>query len=113
MKKLSILTLIILVLGIAGNLLATSPMPEEVMPGPTADTCAVRVIYSQDRETGMLGEEMASTLTFAASMSKKDVSEKIKAYIDKKLKDGRYQSLQSNANSLNINLFEEVRYAEC
>jgi hypothetical protein len=89
MKRLSVFLLIFMLLGLASSSRATSPMPEEVMPGPTADTCTVRVTYSQDRETGMLGEEMSSTLTFAASISKKDVLEKIMAYVDKKLKEGR------------------------
>jgi hypothetical protein len=89
MKGISILVLMVILLGFAGNSFATSPMPEEVMPGPTADTCMVRVTYSLDRETGMLGEEMSSTLTFATSMPKKDVLEKITAYVDKKLKEGK------------------------
>jgi hypothetical protein len=89
MKKVSIFVLIFILLGLTGNSLATAPMPEEVMPGPTADTCTVRVAYSSDRETGMLGEEVSSTLTFAASVPKKDVLEEIMAYIDKKLKEGK------------------------
>jgi hypothetical protein len=89
MKIVSIFVLVFISLCIAGNALATSAMPEEVMPGPTADTCTVRVTYSQNREAGTLGEEISSTLTFAASMSKKDVLEKIVAYIDGKLKEGR------------------------
>jgi hypothetical protein len=89
MKKVSIFVLISIVFGLAIDLFATAPMPEEVMPGPTADTCIVRVTYSPDRETGMLGEEVSSTLTFAASVPKKDVLEKIMAHIDKKLKEGK------------------------
>jgi hypothetical protein len=89
MKKVSIFVFIFILLGFAGYLFATSPMPEEVMPGSTAYTCTVRVTYSLDRETGVLGEEVSSTLTFAASVPKKDVLEKITAYVDKKLKDGK------------------------
>ena len=89
MKKVSISVLISILLGLACDSLATSPMPEELMPVPTADTCTVRVAYSPDRETEMLGEEMSSTLTFAASVPKKDVLEKIMAYVDKKLKEGK------------------------
>ena len=79
----------IILFGLAGDSFATSAMPEEVMPGPTADTCTVRVTYSLNRETGMLGEEMSSTLTFAASMPKKGVLEKIMTYVDDKLREGK------------------------
>jgi hypothetical protein len=89
MKRVSIFMLMVILLGLAVDSLATSPMPEEVMPGPTADTCAIRVTYSMDRETGVLGEEVSSTLTFAASMPKKDVLEKIMTYVDNKLREGK------------------------
>jgi len=81
--------LMFILLGPACDSFATSPMPEEVMPGATEDICTVSVTYSLERETGVLGEEMSSTLTFAASVSKKDVLEKIMSYVDKKLKEGK------------------------
>ena len=79
----------IVLLGLAANSSATSPMPEEVKPSPAADSCTVRVTYSLDRETGVLGEELSSTLTFEATMSKKDVLEKIMTYVDNKLREGK------------------------
>jgi hypothetical protein len=89
MKKVLFFLLTVILLGLAADSFATAPMPEEVMPGLTADTCSVVVTYSVDRETGVLGEEMSSTLTFATSMSKKNVLERIMNYVDKKLREGR------------------------
>ena len=89
MKKVSIFIFLALLLGLAGYSSATSPVPEEVMPGLTADVCSVHVTYTLNRETGVLGEEISSNLTFAASVPKKEVLEKIMAYVDKKLREGR------------------------
>jgi hypothetical protein len=89
MKRVSIFVVVVVLLGFAAESFATAPMPEEVMPGLTTDTCSVSVTYSLNRETGVLGEEVSSNLTFAASISKKDVLEKIMTYVDKKLREGR------------------------
>jgi len=73
--------------GLAADSSATSPMPEEMKPGQTENVCTVRIAYSLDREKGILLEETSSTLTFEASMSKKDVLDKITKHLSNRLND--------------------------
>jgi len=87
MKKASMFILIIFLFGLVGNSSATSPMPEELKPGQTENVCTIYVVYSLDGEQGILREETSSTLTFDASMSKKDVLEKITKHLSNKLND--------------------------
>ncbi len=88
MKKISIFILLIVLLGFVGNSSATSPMPEELMPRQTENFCTIHVTYILDGGQGILTEEASSTLTFEASMSKKDVLEKITKYMNNKLNEG-------------------------
>ena len=50
---------------------ATSPMPgEETLGLQTANVCTIRIVYSPGKD--VLREAITSTLTFEASMPKKD-----------------------------------------
>lgn len=87
MGKISIIVFMIVLFGHVGYSSATSPMPEELKPGQTENVCTIHVVYSLDGEQGILLEEASSTLTFKASMSKKDVLEKITNHLSNKLND--------------------------
>jgi hypothetical protein len=88
MKKASILLCVIPLLGFVGSASATSPMPEEVMPGQTATICTTHIVYITDREKGIRAEEPSSTFTFETSMPKKEVLEKIYKHMSDKLTEG-------------------------
>jgi len=87
MEKTLIFIFMIVFLGLAEDSSATSPMPEEVKPSQTENICTIRVAYSLDREKGILLEETSSTLTFEASMSKKDILDKITKHLSNRLDD--------------------------
>ena len=77
----------IVLLGLAGNAAAVSPMPGEEMLGlQTENVCAIHIVYIPAK--GVLREEATSTLVFDASTSKKDVLEKVTRYISEKLTEG-------------------------
>jgi len=95
MKKTSIFILLMIVLlGFVRNLSATSPMPEEVKPGQTENTCTIHVVYSLDSEQGILTHETSSTLTFEAAMSKKDVLEKLTKHLITKFNEGNVSKFE-------------------
>lgn len=89
MKKASILTVMIVLLGLAGNAKATSPMPEEVMPGQTGTICTTHIVYIADPEKGILGRDSSSTIVFEASEPQKEVLERIYRHMGNKLTEGK------------------------
>jgi hypothetical protein len=70
--------------GVAG---ATSPMPgEEVLGLQAANVCTVRIVYMPGKD--VLREAVSSTLTYDATMTKKDVLERLTRHITEKLNEG-------------------------
>jgi hypothetical protein len=86
MKKTSILLCMIVLCGFVGNSFATSPMPEEVKPGPTATVCTIHTICIADRERGT-HEEQTAKFAFEVSEAKKDVLEWVTGYVKNKLNE--------------------------
>jgi hypothetical protein len=79
---------IIVFFGVSANSSATSPMPEEVKPVPIENICTVHVVYSIEGREEILTEEVSSKLKFESSLPRKDVLEKLTAYMNSKLKEG-------------------------
>lgn len=88
MKKTLIFILTMVLFGLAVNSYATSPMPEELRPGPTAPVCVIHIVYMPDIEKGIPRENTSSTLVYEVSESKKDVFEKVTRYLSDKLNEG-------------------------
>ena len=82
-----IIVLMAALLLFANTASATSPMPgEETLGLQTANVCTIRIVYSPGKD--VLREAITSTLTFEASMPKKDVLEKMTRHISDKLNEG-------------------------
>jgi hypothetical protein len=87
MKVISIIVLMAALLLFTCAAGATSPMPaEEILGLQTANVCTIRIVYSPGKE--VLREAITSTLTYDASMPKKDVLEKTSGQISDKLNEG-------------------------
>jgi len=85
----------VVLLGLAANSSATSPMPEEVKPGQNESVCIIHVVYVTDREKEIPGEESSSTFVFENSMPKKTVIEKVAKHISEKLNEGNVSEFRA------------------
>ena len=86
MKKVSIFILMVILLGLAGDSFATSPMPEEVKPGMTVTVCTIDIVSIKDRERG-IPEEQTAKFAFEVSEAKRDVLEWVTKYINNKMNE--------------------------
>jgi len=94
MKTSIFILLMIVLFGLVGNVSATSPMPEEVKPGPAENICTIHVVYILDSGQGILTHETSSTLTFEAVMPKKDILEKINKHLIAKFNEGNVSKFE-------------------
>jgi hypothetical protein len=86
MKKVTVLIFMLILLGLADNSAAVSPMPEGVKPGAAATVCTIHIACITDSEREM-PEEQTSTFAFEVSEAKKDVLEWVTKYINNKLSE--------------------------
>jgi hypothetical protein len=86
MKKILLSVSITILLGLASDATAVSPMPVEGLNlGQKETICTVHIVHSIDREKGILMEETSTTLTFESSITKRNVLDKLTEYMHKKL----------------------------
>jgi len=86
MKKVTVLIFILVLMGLAYNSAAVSPMPEGVKPGAAATVCTIHIVCVTDSERGM-PEEQTSTFAFEVSEAKRDVLEWVTKYINHTLNE--------------------------